>query len=48
MKAIDEPRLETGPVAWCADGDEALDYLFRRGRYAGPGTAPRRRSSCST
>lgn len=25
----------------CADGDEALDYLFRRGRHADPGTSPR-------
>lgn len=24
-----------------ADGKEALDYLFERGRYAEPGTAPR-------
>jgi len=25
----------------CKDGDEALDYLFRRGRYADPEAAPR-------
>jgi CheY-like chemotaxis protein len=25
----------------CADGDEALEYLFRRGRYAPPTAAPR-------
>lgn len=25
----------------CADGDEALDYLFRRGEYAPPAPAPR-------
>jgi len=25
----------------CEDGDEALDYLFRRNRFAGPGAAPR-------
>ena len=26
----------------CKDGDEALDYLFRRGNYADPATSPRR------
>lgn len=25
----------------CWDGDEALDYLFRRGPYADPGVSPR-------
>jgi len=25
------------PLIACADGDEALDYLFRTGRYAAPG-----------
>jgi CheY-like chemotaxis protein len=29
------------PVYRCEDGDEALDYLHRRGRYADPATAPR-------
>ena len=29
------------PIYRCADGDEALDFLYRRGRYAGPGEAPR-------
>jgi CheY-like chemotaxis protein len=24
------------PIVRCADGDEALDYLFRRGQYADP------------
>lgn len=28
-------------VRHCADGDEALDYLLRRGRFAAPGAAPR-------
>lgn len=28
-------------VRHCADGDEALDYLLRRGRFAGRGAAPR-------
>jgi CheY-like chemotaxis protein len=29
------------PIVHCADGDEALDYLYRRGRYAAPALAPR-------
>ena len=29
------------PILRCEDGDEALDYLHRRGRYADPATAPR-------
>lgn len=31
----------TNPVHRCGDGDEALDYLFRRGAYADPASAPR-------
>ena len=29
------------PIYRCADGDEALDFLHRRGRYAEPDKAPR-------
>ncbi len=29
------------PIHRCSDGDEALDYLFRRGRYADPATSPK-------
>jgi len=29
------------PIHRCADGDEALDYLYRRGAYADPARAPR-------
>jgi CheY-like chemotaxis protein len=29
------------PVFRCEDGEEALDYLYRRGRYADPSSAPR-------
>ncbi|WP_363351519.1 response regulator [Methylocystis echinoides] len=29
------------PLRHCADGDDALDYLHRRGPYAAPGAAPR-------
>lgn len=28
------------PIHRCEDGEEALDYLFRRGRYADPGSSP--------
>ena len=29
------------PVFACVNGDDALDFLYRRGPYAGPGNAPR-------
>ena len=29
------------PIYRCADGDEALDFLYRRGRYSDPQKAPR-------
>lgn len=29
------------PIHACSSGDEALDYLFQRGRFAGEGLAPR-------
>ncbi|HXG13002.1 MAG TPA: response regulator [Gemmataceae bacterium] len=29
------------PIHHCADGDEALDFLHRRGAYADPARAPR-------
>ena len=29
------------PIHRCEDGQETLDYLFRRNRYAKPGAAPR-------
>jgi CheY-like chemotaxis protein len=29
------------PIFRCADGDEALDFLYRRGRYSDPQKAPR-------
>ena len=29
------------PIVRCEDGDDALDYLFRRGAYASPDQAPR-------
>lgn len=29
------------PIVRCADGDEALDYLYRRGEYTDPAKSPR-------
>jgi len=29
------------PIYRCADGEEALDFLYRRGRYSDPDQAPR-------
>lgn len=29
------------PIVLCADGDEALDFLHRRGRFADPAASPR-------
>jgi CheY-like chemotaxis protein len=29
------------PIHHCADGDDALDYLHQRGKYADPAQAPR-------
>jgi CheY-like chemotaxis protein len=29
------------PIRRCTDGEEALDYLFRRGPYANPDSSPR-------
>jgi CheY-like chemotaxis protein len=31
----------TNPIQWCGDGEDALDYLFRRGTYSDPDSAPR-------
>jgi CheY-like chemotaxis protein len=31
----------TNPVHRCGDGDESLDYLFRRGAYSEPNSSPR-------
>lgn len=31
----------SNPIVRCADGDEALDFLRRRGRYANPASSPR-------
>jgi CheY-like chemotaxis protein len=39
-RAFDRAGM-VNPVRHCTDGDEALDYLFRRGRYADPAKSPR-------
>lgn len=28
------------PIHYCVDGDDALDWLFRRGKYTDPGSLP--------
>ncbi len=40
VRAIKKAGL-TNALFWCDDGDKALDYLYQRGEYAGPGKAPR-------
>lgn len=40
LRAFDRAGLPC-PVHCCEDGEEALDYLLRRGRYAEPARAPR-------
>lgn len=40
MRAFNRAGLKN-PTARCEDGDEALDYLFRRGAYSDPSTSPR-------
>ena len=39
-RALNKSGLKN-PLHRCADGDEALDYLFRRGAYQDPGKSPR-------
>lgn len=38
--AFEEANL-MNPIYHCDDGDEALDFLYRRGDYADPSKAPR-------
>ena len=40
MRAFKEDRL-ANPINCVADGEAALDYLFRRGTYADPKKSPR-------
>lgn len=39
-RAFGKSNLDN-PVYRCKDGDDALSYLFRQGRYADPKTSPR-------
>ena len=40
MRALESGNLPN-QVAWVKDGEEAVDFLFRRGRYADPAASPR-------
>jgi two-component system, response regulator len=40
LRAFREDRL-ANPVHCVRDGEEALDYLYRRGAYSDPATSPR-------
>lgn len=40
LKAFKESHLGN-PVYRCSDGDDALDFLYQRGKYADAQTAPR-------
>lgn len=40
MTALQDGGL-ANPIYWVKDGEEALDFLFRRGAYADPSTSPR-------
>ncbi len=40
LRAFERSGLRNS-IRHCSDGDEALDYLFRRGAYAPPAEAPR-------
>jgi len=40
LKALKDGNL-LNAICWVKDGEEALDFLYRRGRYADPTTAPR-------
>lgn len=39
-EAFDESRL-VNELRFVTDGEELMDYLYRRGAWAGPGAAPR-------
>jgi len=40
MRAFKKANL-VNPVRRCTNGDQALDYIFQRGEFSAPGTAPR-------
>ena len=39
LRAFKKTNL-ANPIQRCTNGDQALDYLFQRGEYSAPGTAP--------
>ena len=39
MRALSKNRLANA-IKWVEDGEELIDYLYRRGKYAEPGSAP--------
>lgn len=41
VRALTKSANLMNPIHRCEDGEETLDYLFRRGRYADPDAAPR-------
>ena len=40
LRAFQKAGL-ANPIYRCEDGDDALDYLYRKGRYADPESSPR-------
>jgi CheY-like chemotaxis protein len=40
IRALKKAGL-ANPINCCVNGDDALDYLFRRGKYVAPSLAPR-------
>jgi len=40
VRAFKKTNL-ANPIQRCSNGDQALDYLFRRGEFSAPGKAPR-------
>jgi CheY-like chemotaxis protein len=41
VRALTKGTCLKNPIHRCENGQESLDYLFRRGRYAEPDAAPR-------
>ena len=41
VRALRKDKTLKNPLRRCESGGEALDYLYRRGRYAPPAEAPR-------
>ena len=41
VRALTKTASLKNPIHRCEDGDETLDYLYQRGRYADAGAAPR-------